>query len=78
MGCRHGLDSEIWSAEGYRVLGIDFSQEMLTIACQRPTKATFKLLDIYDIDTLKEKFDLVQLFEKYFLIGLITIRVNKV
>jgi 2-polyprenyl-3-methyl-5-hydroxy-6-metoxy-1,4-benzoquinol methylase len=56
-GCGGGVKSEYLVAKGLQVLGIDFSEAMVGIARERVSSATFSVLDIRDLENLKEKFD---------------------
>jgi len=56
-GCGSGQKARFFQDRGFRVLGIDFSQKLLEIACQTATASDFRLLDLRDIRTLPEQFE---------------------
>jgi SAM-dependent methyltransferase len=57
VGCGGGIKTRYILSKGYRAMGIDFSDKMIEIAQRENPKVEFKVLDIYDIDTLEETFD---------------------
>jgi SAM-dependent methyltransferase len=59
VGCGGGHKVKYLSDKEFKVTGIDFSEEMIEHAQKYEPRATFKVLDIYDLDSMKEKFDCV-------------------
>ena len=57
IGCGSGISSKIFSDNGFDVLGIDFSGKMIEAANRFAVNARFKVLDIRDVDKIKENFD---------------------
>lgn len=57
MGCGHGAKAKDLFDAGMRVLGIDFSTEMIKIARKIAPDCKFKILDIKNIDQLQGEFD---------------------
>ena len=57
VGCGGGNKSKYLADRGLDVLGIDFSENMVTIASREVLNARFQVLDINDIGTLGENFD---------------------
>ncbi|HVV15209.1 MAG TPA: class I SAM-dependent methyltransferase [Candidatus Paceibacterota bacterium] len=59
IGCGAGHKSAYFAGKGFEVVGGDFSEEMIKIAREQVPGAEFKVLDLYELDTLTEKFDCV-------------------
>jgi SAM-dependent methyltransferase len=57
VGCGAGLKAKYLQARGVKVIGIDFSEEMIKIARKEAPGGDFRVLDVYNLDSLKEKFD---------------------
>lgn len=57
IGCGPGRDTKIFSAKGYRVVGIDLSQKLLRIARQQVARADFKLMNIGNINFQPNHFE---------------------
>jgi SAM-dependent methyltransferase len=57
VGCGGGIKTKYINDKGYQVKGIDFSEKMVDIAKRDNPNVDFELLDMYDVDTLKDKFD---------------------
>lgn len=57
VGCGGGNKSKYLADRGLDVLGIDFSESMITISSREVPTAKFQVLDIHDIDTLDKNFD---------------------
>lgn len=57
VGCGGGTKSKYLINKGLRVMGIDFSENFIAIAKQEVPEATFRVMDIHDIDQLEERFD---------------------
>lgn len=57
VGCGPGVKSRDFYNEGLKVLGIDFSEQMIQIAKKVAPACDFKVLDIKEIDKLSGKFD---------------------
>jgi cyclopropane fatty-acyl-phospholipid synthase-like methyltransferase len=59
VGCAGGFKSKYFADKGFKVTGIDFSEEMVSIAKEQVPNASFKVLDLFDVDTIAETFDCV-------------------
>ena len=57
VGCGAGLKSKYLVQKGFKVVGIDFSEEMIQLAKQYVAEAKFLVWDITQKLTFKEKFD---------------------
>jgi cyclopropane fatty-acyl-phospholipid synthase-like methyltransferase len=57
LGAGAGIDSKYFMDNGFSVLATDLSEEMVKMCRKRVIKA--KVLDLYDIDTLDNKYDAV-------------------
>lgn len=57
VGCAGGLKSKHLAGKGFKVLGIDFSENLIEIAKKEVSEARFLVMDVRDIDTLQETFD---------------------
>lgn len=57
LGAGAGIDSKYFMDNGFNILATDLSDEMVKMCMKRGLKA--KVLDLYDIDTLENKFDAV-------------------
>lgn len=57
VGCGGGTKSKYLASKGLKVLGIDFSENMINIASREVPDAKFLVKDINDIDSLDESFD---------------------
>jgi SAM-dependent methyltransferase len=56
-GCGAGVKSKYISSKGPKVIGIDFSKNLLAIAHRNVPAAEFRVLDLRDAGTLPEEFD---------------------
>lgn len=56
IGCGSGRDSTIFSHRGYRVVGIDFSREMVEYAKKANPRGKYRVMDLEDLK-FKYKFD---------------------
>lgn len=56
-GCGAGFQAEWLIKHGFRVLGIDFSERLLREAKKKVPKATFRLMDIRQLDFPNNTFD---------------------
>lgn len=56
-GCGPGFHLKYLMQEGFKVIGIDFSERMIEIAKQETPKGDFKVMDVRDLSGLDEKFD---------------------
>ncbi|MDP4000424.1 MAG: class I SAM-dependent methyltransferase [bacterium] len=56
-GCGPGVDSAYMSAEGFRVIGVELSPQMLELAREKSPDAEFQLTDIREIGFDGETFD---------------------
>lgn len=59
VGCGPGFKSAYFAEKGFKVTGFDFSEEFIKIAKRQFSEIDFKVLDIFDLDTVKETFDCV-------------------
>lgn len=59
LGCGPGRDAKYFIEKGYRVVGIDISPQMVTMACALVPEAQFIVSDIESLDTGAESFDAV-------------------
>ncbi|MES2213885.1 MAG: class I SAM-dependent methyltransferase [Patescibacteria group bacterium] len=57
VGCGAGVKTKYLSEKGLKVTGIDFSDKFLEIATREVPTATFKVLDMKNVETLGEQFD---------------------
>ena len=57
VGCGGGTKTKYLIDKGLNVIGIDFSEKMIEIAKREVPKAEFRVLDLWDIENLKENFD---------------------
>lgn len=56
-GCGGGLKSRYFINAGLKVVGLDFSGKMIEIARREVPKGKFFVMDIKDIEKIKENFD---------------------
>ena len=57
IGCAGGLKSKYLVDRGFKVLGIDFSENLIEIAKREVPEAKFLVMDVNNIDALEETFD---------------------
>lgn len=57
IGCGGGTKSKYLINKGLKVLGIDFSENLLEIAKREVPEGKFIVMDLHDIDKLEESFD---------------------
>jgi SAM-dependent methyltransferase len=57
VGCGAGRDSGYMSSKKFKIIGLDLSQEMLTIAKQNAPCVEFRLKDIRKLDFCSNSFD---------------------
>lgn len=57
--CGPGRDARIFSEQGYEVIGVDLSQNMIKKAKQIAPKAKFQVMDLLEIDFPDKSFDAV-------------------
>lgn len=57
VGCGGGTKSKYLADKGLEVTGIDFSENFVTIAQKEVPQAKFLVMDVNNIDQLKENFD---------------------
>ncbi len=58
-GCGTGHVAKYLSNLGFKVVGIDLSKEMISIAKKKTKKATFKIMDLRDLKFKKHSFDAI-------------------
>lgn len=59
VGCGAGVKSKYLINKGLKVIGIDFSKEMINIAKREVPDGKFLVMDMRDVRELKEKFDAI-------------------
>ncbi len=57
IGCGSGRDAKIFSDKGAKVTGIDFCENLLSIAKVHASEATFILMDMEELSFLPSSFD---------------------
>ncbi len=57
VGCGSGVKSSFLASRGLQVTGVDLSDKMIEIARRENPSIKFDVLDLYDTDTITEKFD---------------------
>lgn len=57
LGCGPGRDANIFASQGYSVVGIDFSPEMVDLARKACPQGSFHVMDIEQISFPKHSFD---------------------
>jgi ubiquinone/menaquinone biosynthesis C-methylase UbiE len=57
LGCGSGRDAHLLTEKGMRVLGVDFSANMIEIAQKKAPLASFQIMDIEKISFSSEEFD---------------------
>lgn len=57
VGCGGGLKSRYLINAGLKVIGLDFSEKMIEIARREIPEGKFFVMDIKDIEKIKENFD---------------------
>jgi SAM-dependent methyltransferase len=59
IGCGAGVKSKYLSNKGFKVTGMDFSEEMIGIAKREVPNVDFMVGDIYELDSFQNTFDAV-------------------
>jgi SAM-dependent methyltransferase len=60
LGCGYGENCAVFYEKGaVKVVGIDISEKMLAVARHENPDVDFRLMDMNDLSTIKEKFDVV-------------------
>ena len=59
IGCGAGHKTKYLSEHGFKVIGADFSEEMIKIAREQVPQVEFRVLDLYKLDSLEQTFDCV-------------------
>jgi 2-polyprenyl-3-methyl-5-hydroxy-6-metoxy-1,4-benzoquinol methylase len=59
VGCGPGRDSDYWKSQGLDVLGIDNSPKMIELARMTYPEINFKVLPIFDVESLGRNFDYI-------------------
>lgn len=57
VGCGGGIKTNYIAKRGYDATGIDFSEKMIALARKHYPGVGFAVLDMYEADSLTEKFD---------------------
>ncbi|OGZ73105.1 MAG: hypothetical protein A2908_01055 [Candidatus Staskawiczbacteria bacterium RIFCSPLOWO2_01_FULL_38_12b] len=57
VGCGGGTKSKYLIGKGLKVLGVDFSENLVEIAKREVPEGRFLVMDINNVDTLEESFD---------------------
>lgn len=57
VGCGSGVKAKYLTDRGLKVVGIDISDKLLKIAKKEVPQAKFYIIDMADVDRLKESFD---------------------
>ena len=57
VGCGAGVKSDYLIQKGLDVIGIDFSEKMIGLAQKNVPEGKFQVLDLYQLDALREVFD---------------------
>ena len=57
VGCGSGVKTKCLISKGLKIIGIDFSENLIKIAKREVPNGDFQVLDIWKIDEIKEKFD---------------------
>jgi len=57
VGCGPGIKSRYLISKGLKVVGIDFSEKMVEIAGRKASGGDFRVVDIYKLEDVPEKFD---------------------
>jgi SAM-dependent methyltransferase len=57
VGCGGGTKSKYLLGKGLKIVGIDFSDELIKIAQREVPEAEFKVMNMYDAGNLDMKFD---------------------
>jgi 2-polyprenyl-3-methyl-5-hydroxy-6-metoxy-1,4-benzoquinol methylase len=57
VGCGAGVKTRYLTNKGFKVSGIDFSENMIGIAKRESPDLSFEVMDIYDLDTYQKTFD---------------------
>ena len=59
VGCGGGIKTRYLAEHGYEATGIDFSEKMIEIAKRENPVLDFRVVDMYDLDTLPDMFDAI-------------------
>jgi SAM-dependent methyltransferase len=59
VGCGAGQKSKYISSRGFKVTGVDLSDKMIEISKREVPEADFFVKNIYDLDSIENKFDAV-------------------
>ncbi len=57
VGCGGGIKTRYISENDYKVMGIDFSENMIEVARRENPGVEFAVVDMYDIDKINKTFD---------------------
>lgn len=59
VGCGAGFKTAFFASRGFAMTAFDFSEEMVLIAKKNAPTAKISVLDLYDIDSMRDTFDCV-------------------
>jgi 2-polyprenyl-3-methyl-5-hydroxy-6-metoxy-1,4-benzoquinol methylase len=59
VGCGPGIEAKFFVDHGHTIFGFDISEEMVALAHKKVPSATFKVMDLKDVETIKDQFDAV-------------------
>ncbi|MBI2436350.1 MAG: class I SAM-dependent methyltransferase [Candidatus Magasanikbacteria bacterium] len=57
LGCGPGRDAKLFVAQGFSVVGVDLSKNMISTAKKRCPRAQFKIMDMADLKFKPKQFD---------------------
>lgn len=57
VGCGAGVKSRYLTKKGFKVIGVDFSENMIEIAKRESPNIQFDVVDVYEIDKYPHTFD---------------------
>jgi len=57
IGCGPGLTAKAFIKHGFKVTGFDFSEKMIEIAKREVPEGNFFVMDLHDVDTIKDTFE---------------------
>lgn len=57
LGCGPGIDAAYLTSKGLRIVGIDISEKMITLAKERVPSGKFFVMDMIEVPSLPHEFD---------------------